>query len=393
MFTKWFWALKAMSQVCRVTGEMKTAGDDVPDGYGELLAQVKREVTEAQVRAARVVNVELIELYWRIGRLIFDRKHLEGWGTRVIDRLSADLRPEFPGMRGFAQRSLVYMRTFGAAWPDPITQGTIAQLPWSHIATLLDKVKNPATRSWYAAEDVGNGWSRAVLAHHNSTDRHGRVGAAQNNFPDVLPAVETHQAANCSKTLTNWTSSRWNRITAKRDLEDALVARLTNFLAELGSGFAFVGRQYKLPVGRTDNSSTGRPHHLPQSTNVDEDADPGSAERPREPLSPHRPWSVSRLRPRPGSTLCIDQLGARGAGPEPAARSLISGRHRDVLLEEQGLQHLPGRLPQPVQYRCSSAPVAASRTHPAHTAPAAVMLMLSPARFAHWRTGVELMSV
>lgn len=94
-------------------------------------------------------------MYWRIGKLILSRQEDQGWGSRVIDRLSADLRAEFPGMKGFARRTLVYMRTFAAAWPDPIAQDPLAQLPWSHIITLLDKVKDPAARNWYAARMSG----------------------------------------------------------------------------------------------------------------------------------------------------------------------------------------------------------------------------------------------
>lgn len=236
----------------QVTGEMTTAENDIPEGYGELLATVKLEVRAARVLAARVVNVELIELYWRIGKLILDRQEQEGWGTRVIDRLSADLRAEFPGMRGFAQRSLVYMRTFAAAWPDPIAQGPIAQLPWSHITTLLDKVKDSAARTWYAAEDVRNGWSQPVLAHHINTDRHSRVGAAPNNFPEVLPPVDTDQARELLQDPYDLDFLALEPHHSERDLEDALVSRLTHFLAELGSGFAFVGRQYKLPIGNSD---------------------------------------------------------------------------------------------------------------------------------------------
>jgi len=105
----------------------------VPVGYGDLFEQVKSEVQAARVRAARVVNVEVIDLYWRIGRLILDRRNSEGWDSRVVDRLSADLRAEFPGMRGLAPRSLEYMQTFASAWPEPIAQQPVARLPWGHI--------------------------------------------------------------------------------------------------------------------------------------------------------------------------------------------------------------------------------------------------------------------
>ena len=133
--------------------------DQLPAGYGDLLAAVKAEVAAARVRAARAVNTELIGLYWAIGRRILDSQHAEGWGTRVIDRLAADLRAEFPGMRGFSPRSLIYMRTFADRYPDPIAQQPVAQLPWRHITTLLDKVPDAAARDWYAARDAKNGWS------------------------------------------------------------------------------------------------------------------------------------------------------------------------------------------------------------------------------------------
>jgi len=99
----------------------------VPIGYGELFERIKSEVHAARVRAARVVNVEVIDLYWRIGRLILDRRSSEGWGSRVVERLSADLRAEFPGMRGLAPRSLEYMQTFASAWPEPIAQQPVAR--------------------------------------------------------------------------------------------------------------------------------------------------------------------------------------------------------------------------------------------------------------------------
>jgi predicted nuclease of restriction endonuclease-like (RecB) superfamily len=121
------------------------------------------------------------------------RQSEEGWGAKVSDRLSVDLRTEFPGMRGLSTRNLVYMRTFAAAYPDGIAQQSAAQLPWRHIMVLLDKVPDPTVRDWYAAQDVQHGWSSAVLSHHITTGRHSRVGAAPNNFPQVIPAAESDQ--------------------------------------------------------------------------------------------------------------------------------------------------------------------------------------------------------
>ncbi len=109
-----------------------SAGSGVvaPVGYAELLEQVKVRVRTSRVQAARAVNTELVSLYWQIGRLILNRQESEGWGSKVIGRLAADLRAEFPGMRGLSQRSLVYMRTFAGAFEAPIAQQAAAQLPW-----------------------------------------------------------------------------------------------------------------------------------------------------------------------------------------------------------------------------------------------------------------------
>ena len=224
----------------------------IPVGYGELFEQVKSEVQAARVRAARVVNVEVIDLYWRIGRLILNRRNSEGWGSRVVERLSADLRTEFPGMRGLAPRSLEYMQTFASAWPEPIAQQAVARLPWGHITVLLDRLDDNQVRQWYAAQDVQHGWSRSVLRHHIDSGRHLRVGAAPNNFPDVLPPAESDQTREILQDPYDLDFLALDPHHTERDLEDALVARLTHFLAELGSGFAFVGRQYKVSVGKSD---------------------------------------------------------------------------------------------------------------------------------------------
>ncbi len=220
--------------------------------YVALLAEIKAAVTAARIRAAHSVNHEMVALYWQVGRLILQRQEAEGWGTKVIDRLSIDLRTEFPGMRGFGTRSLVYMRTFAAAYPTSIAQEPLAQLPWSHITILLDKVGDAPTRAWYADQDRQHGWSGAVLTHHITSGRHARVGAAPNNFPQVLPPAESDQTREILQDPYALDFLALDPQHTERDLEDALITRLTRFLSELGTGFAFVGRQYKITVGRRD---------------------------------------------------------------------------------------------------------------------------------------------
>jgi predicted nuclease of restriction endonuclease-like (RecB) superfamily len=110
------------------------------------------------LRAALAVNSELVMLYWSIGRDILTRQTAEGWGTKVIERLARDLQTEFPGVKGFSLRNLKYMRAFAGAWPDAeIVQQVAAQIPWFHNCTLLDKLKEPLQRIWYARAAVEYG--------------------------------------------------------------------------------------------------------------------------------------------------------------------------------------------------------------------------------------------
>lgn len=152
---------------------MATSEDDEPSsalgpsGYDELLAVLKQRVQASRAQAARAVNVELLRLYWSIGRDILDRQEQSGWGSRVIDRLAVDLRQAFPDIRGFSVRNLHYMRAVAAAWPTEVEflQTPTAELTWSHVTTLLSGVDDPSRRLWYAAKAVEHGWSRNVLAH------------------------------------------------------------------------------------------------------------------------------------------------------------------------------------------------------------------------------------
>ncbi len=163
-------------------------GDVVPAGYAELLEQLKVRVQATQVRAARAANSEVLGLYWSVGRDILDRQDRLGWGGKVVDRLAGDLRAAFPDQRGWSASNLQYMRGFAAAWPDlEISPQAVGKLPWGHVRALLDRLDTQEDRDWYAAESVGQGWSRAVLEYQIGTGLHRRVGAAPSNFADQLP--------------------------------------------------------------------------------------------------------------------------------------------------------------------------------------------------------------
>ena len=117
---------------------------ELPTGYAAILASLKDQIRAARLKAGLAVNRELVLLYWRIGRQILKQQQEEGWGSKVIDRLSLDLRREFPEMKGLSSRNLKYMRAFSEAYPDEtIVQQLAAQIPWFHNCVLLDKVRRP----------------------------------------------------------------------------------------------------------------------------------------------------------------------------------------------------------------------------------------------------------
>jgi predicted nuclease of restriction endonuclease-like (RecB) superfamily len=302
----------------------------LPSTYGSLLADLKRRVRNAQVRAALSVNRELVLLYWHIGREILRSQQAEGWGAKVIERLAKDLRREFPEMSGLSSRNLKYMRAFAEAYssgesvqqlagqfvqqlvaqlpnvkallpgkrgtsivqqavaqlpgekvPQPVGQLALtkvqqpaaqlefdlppepfASLPWGHNVLLLDRVKNPADRLWYARQALAHGWSRAVLEVQIETKLHKRAGRALNNFAATLPPAQSDLAQQVLKDPYTFNFLALGPDAQERDLENALMDHIQKFLLELGVGFAFVGRQVRLEVDGEDYSLDLLFYHL-----------------------------------------------------------------------------------------------------------------------------------
>ena len=221
--------------------------------YKALLADLKRRIQEAQVRAGLAVNRELVLLYWSIGREILVRQEREGWGAKVIDSLARDLHQSFPEMKGLSPRNLKYMRALAEAWPEEsIVQQAAAQIPWFHNCTLLDKVKDPLERLWYTQQTIANGWSRNVLILQIESGLYRRQGKAISNFEVALPKPQSDLAQQLLKDPYNFDFLTLDKDARERDIERGLLDHLRQFLLELGSGFAFVGSQVPLEVGGED---------------------------------------------------------------------------------------------------------------------------------------------
>lgn len=225
----------------------------VARSYAALLAGIKERIERSQLRAAVAVNRELVRLYWAIGTEISRRQREEGWGTKVIENLSRDLKRSFPEMEGLSLRNLKYMRAFAEAWPDEaIVQAALAQITWYHNITLIEKVKNPDERLWYAQQAVENGWSRNVLVMQIEGGLFRRQGKALTNFGQTLPAPQSDLAQQLLKDPYNFDFLTLAKDARERELEAGLLEQIRKFLLELGVGFAFVGSQYPLQVGNEE---------------------------------------------------------------------------------------------------------------------------------------------
>lgn len=224
-----------------------------PEGYADWLVELKTRTHSAQQRATLAVNRELVTLYWQIGRDILMRQAEQGWGAKVIDRLAHDLRTAFPEMKGFSRANLMYMRAFAEAWPDSaIVQQAVGQLPWGHNLVLLSRLKQPEQRLAYARAAIEHGWSRNVLNIHIETRLLERTGKAVTNFSERLPAPGSDLARQSLKDPYLFDFLDVGKEADEREIESALVKHITQFLLELGAGFAFVGRQVQLEVGGDD---------------------------------------------------------------------------------------------------------------------------------------------
>ncbi len=221
--------------------------------YITLLGKLKEQIQSARLRASVAVNRELILLYWNIGQDILARQNTEGWGARVIDRLAKDLRRDFPEMTGLSARNLKYMRAFAEAYSDfGIVQQVVAQLPWGHNVRIVEAIKDPDERLWYARQAVEHGWSRNVLVHQIESGLFRRQGKAITNFSRALPSVQADLAQELIKDPYTFDFLALGPEMSERELERSLLEHLRELILELGKGFAFVGNQYHLAVGGQD---------------------------------------------------------------------------------------------------------------------------------------------
>ena len=219
-----------------------------PD-YAHLLSEVKERVRSAQYAALKAVNAELVGLYWDIGRMIVERQGVEGWGKSVVERLSADLRQEFPGVGGFSVQNLWYMRQFYSEYQgNERLQPLVGEIAWAHNLAIMSKCKDPLEREFYIRMTRKFGWSKNVLIHQIDNQSYEKSLLGQTNFDQALTPELRAQAKLAVKDEYTFDFLELGEEHSERELERALIARIEDFLRAMGGRFAFMGSQYRLEV-------------------------------------------------------------------------------------------------------------------------------------------------
>lgn len=218
--------------------------------YNSFLVDIKTQIKLSQQKAFNAVNQEMISLYFNIGKMINTWQKELGWGAKVIDKLSLDILNEFPNMSGFSTRNLKLMVQFYKEYSnDEFVQPIVAQIPWTHNIILIQKIKDKNIRFWYMEQTLQNGWSKDILSLMINSEVHNRTGNLVSNFSQILPPLESDLVQQSFKDPYRFDFLTITEPFRERELENNLIKHMEKFLIELGSGFAFVGRQYKLEIG------------------------------------------------------------------------------------------------------------------------------------------------
>ncbi len=226
---------------------------NLPGSYPNFIADLKSRVAKERLKTIVSANVSMLLLYWDIGNSILKQQKNEGWGAKVIDRMSYDLKQEFPAMKGFSPRNLKYMRKFAETWQDfEFVQRTVAQIPWRSNIVLMDKLKDPKIRLWYAHKTIELGFGKDMLVFQIESQLHLREGKATTNFKQALPPIQSDLAQQVIKDPYIFDFVGNDAHLRELEFEKKLLTHIQKFLLELGQGFAFVGRQVHLELGSKD---------------------------------------------------------------------------------------------------------------------------------------------
>lgn len=231
--------------------------------YSEWVQEISRRYRRGQIKAAVRVNDEMLRFYWSLGKDIVDMRAESKWGSGFYDSLSRDLQDAIPDTKGFSPSNFNYMKRVYELF-KPLENGhhqvdgelelnNIFRIPWGHLKLLADKCKGDTKKAlFFVKETIENGWSRALLFNFIDSELYERQGKAVSNFEYTLPGEQSDLAQEMTKDPYNFDFLTLTKKYNERQLKDALMQNITDFLLELGTGFSFVGREYRIDVAGTE---------------------------------------------------------------------------------------------------------------------------------------------
>ncbi len=258
--------------------------------YKSWITSLCKRFKQSQIKAAVKVNKELMMFYWQLGKEIFELKVEERWGEGIIKSLSQDLKEQLPDTSGFSITNIYYIKRFYATYyqhfanlPQPganlqdkiLPQGganltqtiffdELLSIPWSHHKYILDKFSSNVDKAlFFIHQTYTNNWGRNVLLNFLGTDMYERQGKAITNFKKTLPDPDSDLAQQITKDPYNFDftgiTARYN----EKELKNALENHIIKFLTELGKGFAYVGREYRIMIGQKEKFIDMLFYHIP----------------------------------------------------------------------------------------------------------------------------------
>jgi len=239
---------------------------EVDAQYREWISEVSKRFHQSQIKAAVKVNDEMLRFYWQLGKELHDRKDKFSYGQSFYKTISRDLRRELPDVKSFSETNLRYMQKFAELYSEVSNLPQLGEdfrseeieplfaIPWGHHKIIIDKCNgNPKKALFFVNQVIQNNWSRAVLLNFLDTDLYERQGKAITNFNLTLPAMQSDLAQEITKDPYKFDFITLTQSYNEKELKDALMDNIQKFLLELGNGFAFVGREYRIEIGSTEN--------------------------------------------------------------------------------------------------------------------------------------------
>ena len=231
--------------------------------YASWIEELSQRYRKSQIKAATHVNSEMLQFYWSLGRDIVTLHAESRWGDKFISNLSADLKAKLPGIKGLSETSIGYAKRFYLLYNEYFTihpqvggefqENAIWGIPWGHHKYIIDRFFNePEKAMFFVQKTLENGWSRNVLLNFMDTNLYERQGKAISNFKASLPSPQSDLAQEMTKDPYQFDFLMMTEGYREKELKDALEANIRDFLLELGTGFAYLGREYRIVIGQTE---------------------------------------------------------------------------------------------------------------------------------------------